>query len=166
MGLDELSQQMVSIMRKKFTNYKSFSEQDINGIFTKEQLDAAKLFTVEELASGYLKNNDGKFEFYKFAEDLQVAPISRLLKFDFNNDGQEEILTAGNLFGVIPFHGRFDANASAIIGKNGQIFSANTIGLNLTGKMVRGLNVLTIDDKNYLLITIHNSNPELYHLNK
>lgn len=166
MGLDELSQQMVSIMRKKFTNYKSFSEQDINGIFTKEQLDAAKLFIVEELASGYLKNNDGKFEFYKFAEGLQVAPISKLLKFDFNNDGQEEILTAGNLFGVIPFHGRFDANASAIIGKNGQIFSANTIGLNLTGKMVRGLNVLTIDDKNYLLITIHNSNPELYHLNK
>jgi hypothetical protein len=165
LGLDELSTQLVSIMRKKFTNYKSFSEQDLNGIFSKEQLDITKLYTVEELASGYLKNNNGVFEFHKFADELQVAPITRLLKFDFNNDGQDEVLTAGNLFGVIPFHGRFDANAGTIIGKNEAIISANNLGLNLTGKMVKGLNILSIDNKKYLLITIHDSKPELYHLN-
>jgi len=165
LGLDELSTQLVSIMRKKFTNYKSFSEQNLNGIFTKEQLDAAKLFTVEELASGYLKNNNGLFEFHKFGDELQVAPITRLLKFDFDNDGQQEILTAGNIFGVIPFHGRFDANAGIIIGKNEQIVSANDLGLNLTGKMVKGLNIIVIENKKHLLITIHDSKPELYHLN-
>ena len=166
LGLDELSRQMNTLMRKKFTTYKAFSEQNLQGIFSKELLDSATLLTVDELASGYLENNNGKFQFHKFGDEMQLAPISELLKYDFNGDGEDEILTAGNFFGVIPFHGRFDANAGNIITKNGKIISANTLGINLTQKMVKGLDLITIGDEKYILVTVNNGKSELYKINK
>ncbi len=165
LGLDELSKQMNTLMRKKFTTYKAFSEQDLEGIFNKNLLDTTTLLTVEELASGYLENIDGKFQFHKFDEVMQLAPISELLKYDFNGDGEDEILTAGNFFGVIPFHGRFDAAAGNIIAKNANIISANTLGINLTQKMVKGLNIITIDNEKYVLVTVNNGKSELYKIN-
>ena len=165
LGLDDLSKQMVTLLRKKFTTYKDFSKQNLDGIFGKQLLDSVHLHTVNELASGYLENKEGKFIFHKFEEEMQLSPISELLKHDFDGNGEEEILTAGNFFGVIPFHGRFDANAGNIIGKNATIIPANKLGINLTKKMVRGLNLLTIGDHKYLLVTINNDNPELYKIN-
>lgn len=166
LGLDDLSRQMNTLMRKKFPTYKAFSEQNLQGIFSKELLDKATLLTVDELASGYLENNNGKFEFHKFEDEMQLAPISELLKYDFNGDGEDEILTAGNFFGVIPFHGRFDANAGNIITKNAKIISANTLGINLTQKMVKGLDLITIGDEKYILVTVNNGKSELYKINK
>lgn len=165
LGLDDLSRQMNTLVRKKFTTYNAFSEQDLEGIFSKEILDGSTLLTVDELASGYLENYNGKFQFHKFGDELQLAPITELLKYDFNNDGEDEILTAGNFFGVIPFHGRFDANAGNIIAKNGKIISANTLGINLTQKMVKGLNIITIGNEKYLIVTVNNGKSELYKIN-
>ncbi len=165
LGLDDLSRQMNTLLRKKFTSYNAFSKQDLEGIFSKEILDGSTLLTVDELASGYLENYNGKFQFHKFGDELQLAPITELLKYDFNNDGEDEILTAGNFFGVIPFHGRFDANAGNIIAKNGKIISANTLGINLTQKMVKGLNIITIGNEKYLIVTVNNGKSELYKIN-
>ncbi len=165
LGLDDLSKQMSTLLRKKFTTYNAFSVQDLEGIFSKEILDGSTLLTVDELASGYLENNNGKFQFHKFGDELQLAPITELLKYDFNNDGENEILTAGNFFGVIPFHGRLDANAGNIIAKNGKIISANTLGINLTQKMVKGLNIITIGNEKYLIVTVNNGKSELYKIN-
>jgi hypothetical protein len=165
LGLDDLSKQMSTLLRKKFTTYNAFSIQDLEGIFSKEILDGSTLLTVDELASGYLENNNGKFQFHKFGDELQLAPITELLKYDFNNDGENEILTAGNFFGVIPFHGRLDANAGNIIAKNGKIISANTLGINLTQKMVKGLNIITIGNEKYLIVTVNNGKSELYKIN-
>jgi len=165
LGLDDLSKQMNTLLRKKFTTYKDFSEQDLDGIFGKENLNNSTLLTVEELASGYLENIDGKFQFHKFNEVMQLAPISELLKYDFNADGEDEILTAGNFFGVIPFHGRFDAAAGNIIAKNGKIIPANTLGINLTQKMVKGLNIISFGNEKYVLVTVNNGKSELYKIN-
>ena len=165
LGLDDLSKQMVTLLRKKFTTYEDFSKQDLDGIFGKQLLDSVQLYTVNELASGYLENKEGKFIFHKFGEEMQLSPISELLKHDFDGNGDEEILTAGNFFGVIPFHGRFDANAGNIIAKNATIIPANKLGINLTQKMVRGLDLITIADQQYVLVTINNDNPELYKIN-
>jgi len=165
LGLDDLSKQMNTLLRKKFTTYNAFSVQDLEGIFSEEILNGSTLLTVDELASGYLENRDGKFQFHKFGDELQLAPITELLKYDFNNDGEDEILTAGNFFGVIPFHGRFDANAGNMIAKNGKIISANTLGINLTQKMVKGLNLITIGNEKYLIVTVNNDKSELYKIN-
>ncbi|GAA4275611.1 VCBS repeat-containing protein [Aquimarina mytili] len=161
LGLDDLSGQL-NFLKKKFTTYASFAGKTIEEIFGKDALDKATLFEVHQLASGYLKNEDGVFTFVPFDDELQVAPITVMLKHDFNKDTIEEVLLAGNYFGVIPYHGRFDGFAGAMLQINETSSNANTLHINLTQKAVRGLNIINFGNKEYLLITINHGKVEVY----
>ncbi|MBZ9630183.1 VCBS repeat-containing protein [Salegentibacter sp. LM13S] len=163
-GLDELVGQL-SYLRKKFPEYKDFAGKTIEDIFEKEVLEEAKLLKVHTMASGYLLNKDGKFIFEHFENALQVTPILAFLKADFNKDTLEEVLVAGNYFGVTPYHGRFDALAGNIITQNGKILEGVELGLNLTQKSVRSLDIVTFKGIDYLMVGINNGKPEFYKLN-
>ncbi len=163
LGLDELSSQL-NYLKKKFTTYTSFAGKTVDQIFGRDVLEKAKLFEVHELASGYLKNDQGTFSFVPFDDSLQLAPILSMLKFDFNKDGTEEVLLAGNYFGVVPYHGRFDGFAGAIVGKDALIIKAQELGINLSQKSVRGLNIINFVNKDYLLITLNNGKAEIYEM--
>lgn len=165
LGLDELSSQLVSI-RKKFPNYKNFAGKTIEEIFDKKSLKKLKLFEVNILESGYLKNENGRFIFIPFKAELQVSPITAFLAYDFNFDGKNEVLAAGNYFGVKPFHGRFDSFSGALIKSEKEVILGHKIGLNLTQKSVRNLNIITLNDSTYLLVTVNNDKAQVYKLNK
>ncbi len=165
LGLDELSGQL-NFLRKKFTNYTSFAGKTVAQVFDKNTLDKATLFKVHQMASGYLKNENGIFTFVPFKDELQVAPITKMLKYDFDKDGSKEVFLGGNYFGVIPYHGRFDGFAGAILQNDTTIINANILNVNLTQKSVRGLNIINFDNKEYLLITVNNGKIEIYERNK
>ncbi|MCM4160636.1 hypothetical protein FHG64_18455 [Antarcticibacterium flavum] len=164
-GLDELVSQL-SYLRKKFPAYKNFAGKTIEEIFDKEQLEKAELLTVETMASGYLLNSGGTFTFKEFEAPLQVAPITSFLVEDFNNDGENEALVAGNYFGVTPYHGNFSSLAGAMITSSGKIIEADHLGLNLTQKSVRNLAIIRIDGERYLMVTVNNDKPQFYKLAK
>ena len=52
-----------------------------------------------------------------------------------------------------------------VIAKNGKIISADALGINLTQKMVKGLNLITIGNEKYLIVTVNNDKSELYKIN-
>ncbi len=162
-NLDELSGQLVQL-RKKYNSYKAFAGQSIEQIFDKTILSKAKVYTVNDLQSGYLRNEQGKFSFVPFSTKLQVSPITSFLSYDFDKDGTDEVLAAGNYFGVQPFHGRFDSFAGALIKNENDIQLGNQIGLDFTKKSVRHLNIITLEKKPYLLVTINNDKAEVYEL--
>ncbi len=162
-NLDELSSQLVQL-RKKYNSYQAFAGQSIEQMFDKSILDQAKVYTVTNLQSGYLKNENGQFHFIPFTTQLQVAPITSFLRFDFDKDGTEEVLAAGNYFGVQPFHGRFDAFAGALIKNETKILMGSQIGLDFTDKSVRHMNIISLKNKPYLLVTINNDKAEVYEL--
>ena len=163
LGLDELSSQIVSI-KKRFTTYDDFAGKTMNEVFDKKTLDNAKILEVNVLLSGYLKNENGKFTFVPFSNQLQVSPITAFLNYDFDNDGKNEILVAGNYFGVKPFHGRFDSFSGAMIKSDNDIILGYKIGLNLAQKAVRHLNIITLNKTPYLLVTINNDKAQVYEL--
>ncbi|WP_425547611.1 VCBS repeat-containing protein [Aquimarina gracilis] len=165
LGLDELSGQL-NYLRKKFTTYNSFAGSAVEKVLGNDALNKSVVFKVDELASGYLKNEEGSFIFVPFEEMLQVAPITKMLQHDFDGDGVQEVFLAGNYFGVIPYHGRFDGFAGAILQNDSLVIDANNLNINLTQKSVRGLNIINFDNKEYLLITINNGKVEIYELNK
>lgn len=165
LGLDELASQIVSL-RKKFTNYKSFAGKSIDAIFDRSVLKKAVILEVHQLASGYLKNENNSFRFVPFKNELQVSPISSFLEYDFNRDGEKEILTAGNYFGVTPFHGRFDSFPGALIFDENQIILGNRIGLDFNQKAIKNLNIFTVGGKQYLLATINNDSAQVYQITK
>jgi hypothetical protein len=161
-GLDELSSQMESL-KKKFTDYNSFAGKTVEEVFG-NTLEKANLLSVNELASGYLKKINGKYQFVPFDKSLQAAPITKMLAYDFNKDGKKEVLLGGNYFGVKPYHGHFDSFAGAILTSDKKIIHASELGINFTQKQVRGLNVIKINQLEYLLVTFNNHETELYSL--
>ncbi|AOW21545.1 VCBS repeat-containing protein [Urechidicola croceus] len=163
LGLNEITSQIVSV-KKKFTTYKSFAGKTVEQIFDKKVLSDAKLLTINELRSGYLKNENGKFIFVPFKNELQVSPITAFLKYDFDNNGQNEVLVAGNYFGTKPFHGRLDSFSGALIKNENEILLGSDFGLDLSKKSIRSLNVLNFNSNSYLLITIHNDKAEVYQI--
>lgn len=163
-GLDALAGQMVSL-RKKFNSYSSFAGQSIEEIFGPEALSLAVLHEVNTLASGYLKNNNGIFEFTPFPNPLQVSPIFDFLPFDFNGDGKLEVLAGGNYFGVKPYHGRFDSFPGALIKNQNEIILGNRLGLDFTQKSIRHLDLLTVNKEHFLLAVFNNKAIEVYKIN-
>ncbi len=162
-GLKGLAEQLVSL-RKKFTTYKDFAGKPIEEILERNQLKEATELYVNELRSGYLKNDKGKFQFVPFSRQLQVAPIMAFAKYDFDGDGKEEVLAAGNYFGVKPFHGRLGAFAGAMIKGENNVILGDQLGLDLAQRSIRHLNILTIRNQPYLLATYNNDKVQLYQI--
>lgn len=161
-SLDELSSQLVSLVKKKFPSYKEFAGKDLYEIFDRETLGKGTLFQVNTLKSGYLKNENGKFTFHPFPTYLQVAPINKFLVDDFDGDSKVEALAAGNYFGVTPYNGRFDGFDGALIKDENTILYGSQIGLDFMQKAIRDLNVITVGQKKYLLVTVNNDEVQLY----
>ncbi|SEC19578.1 Repeat domain-containing protein [Tenacibaculum sp. MAR_2009_124] len=165
LGLDELASQIVSL-RKKFTTYKSFAGKPIEGIFESSVLNKAQVLEVHTLASGYLKNEGSSFVFVPFQNELQVAPIFSFLEYDFDQNGESEILAGGNYFGVSPFHGRFDSFPGAMIYAENKISLGNVLGLEFSRKAVKNLQIISLNEVPYLLTTINNDKVQVYKLTK
>jgi hypothetical protein len=164
MGLDELAEEFSGMLKKKFNSYKSFAGKTLEEIFDPKMLEKAALFEVHNLKSGYLRNDNGKFTFVPFSNKMQVSPITSFVKNDFDGDGKEEVFVAGNYFGVSPYHSRFDGFSGALIKDQKTIYLGNQIGIDLTQKAVRHLDILTLNGKKYLLVTINNKKAEVYEL--
>lgn len=165
-GLDELAEQFSGLLKKKFNSYKSFAGKTLFEVFDEKMLTKGKLYEVHNLRSGYLRNDKGKFTFVPFSNKMQVAPITSFVKGNFDNDDKEEVFSAGNYFGVSPYHSRFDGFAGALFKNDKKIFLGNQVGINLTQKAVRHLDLLKMNGKNYLLVTINNKAAEVYELPK
>ena len=163
LNFDDLSKQMVSL-KKKFLSYKDFAGKPIEAIFDSKVLKSAVVLNVHELHSGYLRNDNNKFSFVPFKNELQVSPLTCFLKYDFDKDGKDEVLVGGNYFGVTPFHGRFDSFSGALIKSDKNIVLGNKLDLNLSGKAAKHLNIIKQNNKTYLLVTFNNESAQVYEL--
>ena len=162
-GFDVIASQMVSL-KKKYTSYKAFAGKTIDEIFSEDQLKKALLYEVHELASGYLKNENGSFQFVQLPMELQISPILSQLVYDFDSDGGDEVLLGGNYFGVQPFHGLYGSFPGAIIKNESKILSGTSAGLNFFNQSVRHLNVIHFKNSKYLVVTINNGKAQIYKL--
>lgn len=163
MGLDELSEEFSGMLKKKFNEYKSFAGKQLEEIFDSEMLEKAKLYEVHNLRSGYLKNEKGLFTFVPFENALQVAPLTTFVTLNESANAKDKmVFVAGNYFGTTPYHSRFDGFSGALIQTNKKIQLGNTIGIDLSGKAVRHLDMITIQSKKYMLVTLNNKPVELY----
>ncbi|MGB6152295.1 MAG: VCBS repeat-containing protein [Pricia sp.] len=163
-NLDGLASQLVSL-KKKFNTYAAFAGKTMNEIFDEKTLESSEVLEVGELRSGFLRNDAGKFSFVPFQNELQVSPIMAFATYDFDGDGKREVLAAGNYFGVKPYHGRFDSFPGALIKAENNVILGSRIGLDLSQKSVRHLNIIDFNKKAYLLVTLNNDSTQVYTIN-
>lgn len=101
----------IPMLRKKFLKHADYAGKTIEEIFNKAQLESAVVKNAYEFRSCMFINKDnGKFEKHPLPAEAQFSPVYAILVDDFDKDGLNDILMAGNLFGLKPELGRYDAN--------------------------------------------------------
>ncbi|MBX2843595.1 MAG: VCBS repeat-containing protein, partial [Flammeovirgaceae bacterium] len=165
-GRDKLIGQMPQI-RKKFVDYKAISGKTIQEIFSKKELSNAVKQKAVMMESAVIENmGNGKFQIKSLPKDAQFSPINSISIQDFNGDGHFDILTGGNLFGVTPSIGQFDASMSQLFigdGKGIFKFLPNTkTGMWIDGEIKKIHPILNANGEVLMLIAINNGGLKFY----
>jgi len=106
----DLLKQLPSL-EDKYPRYEDYKEQTITDIFGPEQLQRAVVLEAYQMASSLILNNgDGTFELKPLPIQVQFSPVYGIHIEDFDKDDNLDILLGGNLYGVKPEVGRYDAS--------------------------------------------------------
>lgn len=148
-------------LSKKYPDYESFKNASIQDIFTKEQLETSKVLEVNTLSSVVLFNiGDFNFKVQQLPFEAQYSPIYAIAPADFDKDGDIDIILGGNLYGVMPEFGRYDAsfgNYLENIGNGNFKHFTTGKGLKINGQ-IRDIKV----EKEKIFITKNNDSLEVY----
>lgn len=158
---DELLDQM-SNMRTRFTDYKSYADATVNDIFTKEELKDAGHLQANCLKTAYFESGkDGRFHEKALPVQAQYSPVYTITKWDYDKDGNDDILLCGNISHARLRFGKYDANYGVLLKNDGKgnfsYISQQQSGLRLTGD-VRSV----IDVNNTLLFGINQNSTKAY----
>ncbi|WP_460969498.1 VCBS repeat-containing protein [Spirosoma migulaei] len=95
---DEMLDQVASL-RKKFTNYTSYSKATITDLFEPEELSRAQKLDATTLQTVLFQHGGGttpKFTMQPLPIEAQMAPAYALAVIDVNHDGLPDLMIGGN----------------------------------------------------------------------
>ncbi|AKD54220.1 VCBS repeat-containing protein [Spirosoma radiotolerans] len=95
---DEMLDQVVSL-RKKFTDYMSYSKATITDLFEPDELKRAQKLDAATLQTVLFRNSGGtspSFTMQPLPIEAQVAPAYALAAVDVNHDGLPDLIVGGN----------------------------------------------------------------------
>lgn len=124
-------------LTKKYPDYEPFKDAAITDIFTPEELDGANQLHANTLLSVILVN-EGNFDFsiLELPIEAQFSTIYAIATHDFDKDDDQDIVLGGNLYGVKPEVGRYDATNGVYLENLGDLkFIAHKDG---NGFMAKG----------------------------
>lgn len=115
----ELMVKQLPIMKKKYLRYANYAKADINDMFAEKDLKDAKVLQCNLLASTVFINQNGKFTPKALPNSAQTAPVNGIIPVDIDNDGDIDLITAGNDYGMHVEIGPLDAGNGAILINDG-----------------------------------------------
>jgi hypothetical protein len=168
-GKDDLQDQLPFIA-KKYPTYESYASQTITDIFTPDQLKGALVLKASVFASCYLENKgNNQFELAPLPREAQFSPIYGIVAGDFNHDGNEDMILAGNFFGTRIRFGEYDANKGLVLTGNGRgkFKALNDLqsGFYIKGEVRDIKEVPLASGKNILVFALNNDSVRLYGTN-
>ncbi len=160
---DELLEQM-TVMRSRFTDYKSYANATVEDIFTQEELQDARHLKANELNTMYFTSTGkGKLQEQTLPREVQSSPVFTITPLDYNQDGYKDLLLCGNISQARLRFGKNDANYGQLLkgDANGKF---TYVPQRLSGFTLKGdvRSVVAID--NILLFGINQQKTEAYRL--
>jgi hypothetical protein len=148
-------------LKKQFPDFESFKNATINEIFSAEKLKQSTVWEAQEFRSVVLRNKgDGTFTLEAMPDRVQFSPMYAIGQADINQDGFTDIIMGGNLYGVQPEVGRYDASYGHVLINDGWgrfTDASRTYGMKVTGE-VRDIKTTN----NNILIFRNNDTPVVY----
>ena len=163
LGKEEIERVLPGMIKKKFLDYKSMAGLTVDEILGDKINEMSKL-TVSNLSSVLIKNIKGNLQVTKLPFPVQWSPVFGFISGDFNKDGADDIITAGNFFGVLPYEGRYDASyGNLLLNQSSSFISLPSLqsGLQLDGQ-VRDIKKIKIRGKDFLIIARNNDSLLFY----
>ncbi len=151
----------IKSLKKLFPDYESFKDAGISDIFSTEQMEGANILNANILSSIILVNNGNfNFEVIQLPVEAQFAPIYAIATEDFDNDGDQDIILGGNLYGVKPEAGRYDASYGVYLENLGKMtFKSHNNG---KGFAVKGQVRDFIIDNNKIIVARNNDSLAIF----
>jgi hypothetical protein len=158
-GRDLLVRQIPGLA-SRYASYADFGASRIEDIFSASELRQANVLEAHLLASSIAVNNgDGTFDLRPLPIEAQFAPVYAVLAQDFDGDGHGDLIVAGNLHGVPPVRGRYDASYGLLLRGDGaggfQVVDMDASSLVMYGE-VRDLKLLRRSDGKRLIVAARN----------
>jgi hypothetical protein len=159
----ECSSEQLPFLKDKFESYNSFANAEIRDLIDLDETEGIQL-EANEFRSGYLKFNNGKYDFYPFPNEGQISCTRAIHCEDFNNDGFKDVLIAGNLFEAEVETVRHDASIGLLMfgGKKGLTpISQLESGFYAAGN-VRDIKPFNLAGQDAYLVLNNNNKPQLF----
>jgi hypothetical protein len=162
---DELLDQ-VSVMRTRFTDYKSYADATIKDIFNEEEMKGAGHTTVNWLQTTCFESDAaGKLHRQPLPLQAQYAPVYTITTLDYNKDGNDDLLLCGNMNHARLRPGKYDASYGILLQGNGK-GGFNYIPQQQSGFHVWGDVRSVLPINNTLLFGINQQAVKAYKLNR
>jgi hypothetical protein len=156
----ECSSQQMPFIKEKFPDFKSFSEANLDSIYTSEKLNTALHYSVKNFSSVLLINKgNGSFRKVELPEVVQYGPILCIKAIDINLDGYLDIIGAGNIYETEPETVKYDGSKGFVLlnNKKGGFIEDKSHQF-LTKGNVKSLEVLKVHNKTLMLV-LQNKGP-------
>ncbi|HYF30766.1 MAG TPA: VCBS repeat-containing protein [Chitinophagaceae bacterium] len=165
---DELLDQLYP-MRRKFTSYKSYADAGITDIFSADELKEAMKLQARQLETMLFINDNGKFIPKKLPLQAQFAPVYKIVQFDANADGFQDLLLLGNNDYPRLKLGKMDACFGTLLLNDGKAnftyVPQTSSGLRIAGDVKDAL-LVTVAGQQYLLAGVNNNALLTYRINR
>jgi hypothetical protein len=144
---DDITDQLPGL-KKKFLEYKDYANATIHDLFSQDQLKDAGILKAENMQTVYLENVGANgFALHSLPVQAQYAPVYAIAVADLNNDGNKDLILAGNNTWTRIKFGRYSANHGVVMLGDGKgnftYVPQNESGLNIRDN-VRSMQAISV----------------------
>jgi enediyne biosynthesis protein E4 len=158
---DELVEQM-PVLNKKFIRYADYGKATISTVLSENDISKAQKFFIYQTQSSLLINENGRFRLKPLPLGAQFSVVNSILYKDYDDDGKEDILLAGNFYPFRVQQGRCDASLGLLLKGDGKGNFSEVpralSGLFLSGD-VRDMTELGGNGNSVIVVSRNNSSP-------
>lgn len=167
-GKAKLGQHIPGINRN-FDTYQEFSEATVQDVLGRSLMKDALHYQIETFTHVYLENREKEgFLVSKLPNVAQLSSVNSIISTDLNDDGNLDLVLAGNNYYTEPETARNDAgNGVVLIGDGQGNFEAASplkSGL-MTPYQVGDLKIITLGNQKVLLVANNDENLQMFRLN-
>jgi hypothetical protein len=156
----------ITFLKTRYLNFADYAHQRVTDVFPEDVLADAVLKKAHTFATSLVRNNgDGSFTLVPLPHEAQLAPVYGILLGDFNGDGHQDVLLAGNFDGVKPEIGRMSAGYGLLLRGDGSggftPVPARTSGFSVPGQ-ARDIQRLHTQSGDLFVVARNNDGPLIF----
>lgn len=157
---DEMAGQM-NIMNKIYLDHKSVAGKTIEEVIKQGSIKKAEKSVAHTLASGYLRNDNGKYsEFIEFEDAMQLAPITTFA--EIKSDNITKLIVGGNSDKVNTYHGSYTSLKGLLVEDQSNYQPVSKLGMSPFNDQIKQIEVVKMRDNNVIFVLSNSAELKQY----